>query len=291
MENGKPLVTIFTLVYNTGEHVIPALEAIKAQLYRPVEHVIIDDCSKDDSVGIIEAWIAKNNYACKFIKHQQNKGICYSINEAIREANGKYIFGISDDIMFPDKLVNDVKMLEENPDYGMVHSRTLIRYMDRNEEEPLYYKSSESPNPFRDFLRGKMMISAVTVTYRKEVFSQVGYFDEGGFIEDFDMFLRILSKYKVGHIKRFSVIYCRHPKALSTTNYDKVVKDTFRTMQKWKHLPGYQLDLLYRKQYAFYQTASIDKKAALRYFFPSLLLFWRKMLYAGVYKFLFARSR
>lgn len=291
MENGKPLVTIFTLVYNTGEYVIPALEAIKAQLYQPVEHVIIDDCSKDNSVEIIDDWINKNKYACKFIKHPENKGICYSINEAIREASGKYIFGISDDIMFPDKLVNDIKMLEDNPDYAMVHSRTIIRYMDKNEEEPLYYKTSESSTPFRDFMRGKMMISTATVTYRKEIFSDIGYFDENGFIEDFDMFLRILSKYRVGHIKRFSVIYCRHPKALSNTNYDKVVKDTFRTMEKWRHLPGFQLHLLYRKQYAFYHTAAINKKAALRYFFPSLLLFWRRTLYAGVYKFLFAWNK
>ena len=283
----EPLVTIITLCYNTGKLVLDTMRSIKNQYYKNTEHIIIDDCSKDDSVELINGWIKANKHNCTFICHTENKGICSSVNEALSLSNGKYVFFCGDDLLLPDKIQGDITFLEENPDCAFVHSRSIVRNMATGEETPLYYKNNESQQPFKDFIKGKLAISTVTVVYRRKVFDEVGYYDESFILEDFDMFLRILNKHKIGYRKIFSMIYCRHPGNISATRPNDITADIFRIMKKWSHLPNFAIYQLYRKQLAFYNVADRNKKEALKYLFPSLLLFWRKTLYASLYKFFF----
>src|SRR6188474_3378131 len=102
-EKSLPLVTVFSLVYNTGKYVIEAIESVKANNYPNIQHIIIDDCSYDGvSTELVSDWIKENNYNCTFIKHEKNQGICRTLNEILRLAKGKYIFGVSDDLIMPD---------------------------------------------------------------------------------------------------------------------------------------------------------------------------------------------
>ena len=57
-----PLVTVITLVYNTGKYMPATLASIKNQTYSNIQHIIVDDCSTDDSVNIVEVWLAQNDY-------------------------------------------------------------------------------------------------------------------------------------------------------------------------------------------------------------------------------------
>src|SRR5215475_6675966 len=97
-ENKKdwPLVTAIVLCYNQARFAVECLEAIKAQDYPNLELIINDDASKDDSVAVIERWLAKNpSIPNTFIKSKVNLGICRSLNNAYRLAKGKYIAGIA----------------------------------------------------------------------------------------------------------------------------------------------------------------------------------------------------
>ena len=69
-----PLVSVVTLMYNTGKYVVQTLESVKSQNYPNVYHIIVDDCSSDNSIELVEGWIKQNNYPCHFIKNEKNKG-------------------------------------------------------------------------------------------------------------------------------------------------------------------------------------------------------------------------
>ena len=56
------------------------------------EHIIIDDCSTDNSVKVIENWIKENDYECTFIKHEVNQGICKTLNESIKLPGTFHLF-------------------------------------------------------------------------------------------------------------------------------------------------------------------------------------------------------
>jgi glycosyltransferase involved in cell wall biosynthesis len=114
--NKLPLVTIISPCYNHSKFVIESLESIKNQSYPNIEHIIIDDCSSDDSVKKIEDWITANEYKCVFIKHKMNMGISYTLNKSLKTSKGKYWAGLStDDIAGHDRIEKFVNYLENNP--------------------------------------------------------------------------------------------------------------------------------------------------------------------------------
>ena len=108
-----PLVSAIVLNYNHARFVIDCLDTVKAQDYPNLEIIVNDDASKDDSVALIEAWLAKTNIPHQFIKNKTNQGVCRSLNNTLKIARGKYVSGIAaDDVWLPGKLRTKVEMLE-----------------------------------------------------------------------------------------------------------------------------------------------------------------------------------
>src|SRR5678815_3959281 len=123
MEN-YPLVSVIALCYNHSRYVLECLESIRAQTYKNVQVILLDDFSRDSSVGLIEQWISDHSIEWIFIKHLANKGICKTLNEGMYHATGKYIALIAtDDVWMPDKLHHQVKEMETRPlDVGVLYS-------------------------------------------------------------------------------------------------------------------------------------------------------------------------
>jgi glycosyltransferase involved in cell wall biosynthesis len=285
MESEKPLVTIISLIYNNAHAALSGLEAIRKQVYRPVEHIIFDDCSTDDSAAVVQKWIDDNKYECRFVRHEKNRGICATLNHGIELARGKYLFGITDDEMMPDKLLYDVEMLEANPGYAFVYSKMILRYVDRNEEVKGLYTYSNKL--FYKLLAGQMTIPTPTTTYRLSVFKDVGLFDPSLLFEDYDMFLRILYKHPCGFVDLYTVVYNIHEKSIQLTKEKAFMNEFFRILNKWKHLPRFPYYRRSRHLHTFCHFATKDKREALRHLIPSLPLFWQLRLYKGLARFLF----
>src|SRR5689334_1867763 len=86
-----PLVSILAANYNNARYVLESLESIKQQTYPNIELIIVDDASADNSPQLISDWLKTANIPHKYIVHEQNKGLCSTCNELLRNANGKYI--------------------------------------------------------------------------------------------------------------------------------------------------------------------------------------------------------
>ena len=59
-QTANPLVSTIVLSYNQSRFVLETLESVKAQTYKATQLIIVDDCSSDDSVAIIERWLQEN---------------------------------------------------------------------------------------------------------------------------------------------------------------------------------------------------------------------------------------
>jgi len=116
MSRSLPLVSIVTQVYNTGKEVVEAMESVRSSTYSNWEHILIDDASTDDSVALIESFCSETNYPCTLVKHEVNQGIAATRREIVSLARGEYIATLSDDLLEPDRLSQDVAFLEQHPD-------------------------------------------------------------------------------------------------------------------------------------------------------------------------------
>lgn len=103
--------------YNKGEYIEECLNSIINQNYSDYEIIVIDDCSTDNSLSILEKFNKKYEFIT-LIKHNYNKNGSNTRNEGIEIAKGDYIlFFDSDDILEPNILkICMKKIIETNAD-------------------------------------------------------------------------------------------------------------------------------------------------------------------------------
>lgn len=110
----QPLVSIVMAMYNAEDVVAETLESIFSQTYTNWELIIIDDCSKDNSLKVAKE-TCKNKSNIKIIELKNNSGAAVARNKGIEEANGKYIAFIdSDDMWMRKKLTEQINFMEKS---------------------------------------------------------------------------------------------------------------------------------------------------------------------------------
>ena len=115
-----PLATIVITNYNYADYIGDALESVSLQTYRPLECIVVDDCSTDNSLEVIHNTIktleAKNNGICySVISTEKNSGQLAAFQQGIKNANGVFInFLDADDILFPEFISVHIQAHLEN---------------------------------------------------------------------------------------------------------------------------------------------------------------------------------
>ena len=114
MEN---LVSIIMPTYKCGKYIVESIKSVQAQTYKNWELIVVDDCSGDGTIGVVQD-IQKEDHRIHFFSNARNSGAAVSRNVALREAKGQWIaFLDSDDLWEPTKLEKQIKFMEEN-DYA-----------------------------------------------------------------------------------------------------------------------------------------------------------------------------
>jgi glycosyltransferase involved in cell wall biosynthesis len=111
MEN--PLVSIIIPVYNAERYISRCLDSIAGQSFQPMEVIIVDDGSTDNTSAIVRVYLSK--YPWFKCITQTNKGPGESRNSGIAASRGKYIAFIdADDYITPDFVDVLFNLAEEN---------------------------------------------------------------------------------------------------------------------------------------------------------------------------------
>lgn len=108
------LVSIITPNCNTEKYIGDTIMSVLNQTYENWEMIIVDDCSKDNSITIINKFLKIDN-RIKLVRLKENKGAAVSRNKAISLAKGKFIaFLDSDDLWMPTKLEEQLNFMIHN---------------------------------------------------------------------------------------------------------------------------------------------------------------------------------
>lgn len=110
----KPIVSIITPVYNAYKFLPRLLSSVRNQYGIAYEHILVDDCSQDDSYDFLNN-AGLTDHRIKVIRLKKNSGPVVARNAAIKHASGKYLaFLDADDYWMPNKLSTQVKFMEDN---------------------------------------------------------------------------------------------------------------------------------------------------------------------------------
>jgi alpha-1,3-rhamnosyltransferase len=259
----NPLVSVIIPSYNHERYVEECLYSILLQDYSNFEVIIIDDGSKDNTALVIEG-IAEKHGNVTFLKNELNLGLTATLNKALKHnVRGKYIIQIaSDDKFFEGRIRKQVEFMERHPEFGMAYAKAY--YMDENstplEEVKILKKSGWL---FDDLFLAKFNMPAYTCIYKAEVFEEVGYYDEGAFIEDSEIWYKISKKYQIGFIDTYVAYYRRHNSNMSKRHLE-LYRDTFRRLEKYKDEPKYNLAVSEARKHWFFLLSFSCKKESLK---------------------------
>jgi glycosyltransferase involved in cell wall biosynthesis len=139
----RALVTTIIPVFNRPALLVEAVESVLAQTYRPVEIIIVDDGSTDETPAVADALAGKYDGIVRVI-HIANGGPGCAREAGRIAARGDYIQHLdSDDLLLPRKFEIQVAALESSPDRGAVYGWTRFRRHDGRVEPRPWKRSGE----------------------------------------------------------------------------------------------------------------------------------------------------
>lgn len=110
-------VSVIIPLYNSGEYIEETLKSIIYQSYENIEIIIVNDCSTDNSMFVVEKILKESNRKFCVKSNRKNLGQAYSRNIGIEEANGEWIlFMDSDDILQSNAIEEIVNTLHQRRD-------------------------------------------------------------------------------------------------------------------------------------------------------------------------------
>ena len=136
MEN-KPLVSICIPAYN-GEHLITrALDSCLKQTYQNLEILVIDDCSKDNTIEVVKEY-QKRSDKIRLIANEVNLGASKNLLKTFQEASGVFVQHIGQDDWLDENYIEEkVRAFDENPNVAFVGNP--MKAYEKNEKDEIVY--------------------------------------------------------------------------------------------------------------------------------------------------------
>lgn len=207
----KNKISVIIPTYNRQYLLERALHSVFHQSLPAAEIIVIDDGSTDGSAELIPSRFPGVCYI-----RQEHRGVSHARNHGIEKATGEWIaFLDSDDEWLPKKLEAQVKALRENPRYRICHTDEI--WIRRGRRVNPKKKHAKHGGYIFQHCLPLCIISPSSVMIHRSVFDDVGLFDESlPACEDYDMWLRICSRYPVLYIDTPLIIkYGGHSDQLS----------------------------------------------------------------------------
>lgn len=185
MEN---IISVIVVTYNQEKTIARTLDSIlMQQCHLPIEIVIGEDCSTDDTYKICKDYQSKHPDLIHLISNKQNKGVQDNYFDCMLAAKGKYIADCAGDDFWTDplKLEKEVCLLEQYPEVNLVH--TNWNYYNENDGSTTSSGQQPFPSPIthgHDMLQtiltqtNRPVVHLCTSLYRKDIILQALKDDE-----------------------------------------------------------------------------------------------------------------
>jgi glycosyltransferase involved in cell wall biosynthesis len=210
----RPLVSVIVPVYNGAEFLREALASVVAQDYAPMEIIVIDDGSTDETAQVAQAFVKQSSVPVQYV-YQENRGPAAARNHGLKLARGDLIaFQDADDVWMPDKLSSQISCLKTYPDIQYVVCR--VRFF--------LGTGCQAPPGFRSgwLTREPVAYLMQALLARRQLFDQIGQFDPAlSPADDVDWFARVFDSDIPGYVVPRVLLHKRiHDANISHTALD-----------------------------------------------------------------------
>ena len=218
------LISIIMAAYNAEKTIELAIESVLNQTYSNFELLVINDCSKDRTAKLVEAFSAKDNRV-RLISNEKNCGVSFTREHGLEEAKGAWIAVLdSDDAWAPEKLEKQIE-LQNRTNADLLFTGSA--FMDSDGRPIDWYLHAPEEVTYRQLLK-QNILSNSSALVRKELYAK--YYAVGdGMHEDFAIWLSILKEGKKAYGVDEPLLIYRIAKSSKSGNKVKAAKMNWNT--------------------------------------------------------------
>ncbi|ESJ94577.1 glycosyltransferase [Acinetobacter lwoffii] len=180
------------------------------QILKPNEIVIVLDGPVDYELQeCIATWQNKIESVLKIVPLQKNIGLGKALNEGLKHCSYEWVFRMdTDDICTPDRFQKQVDFIMSNPDTVLFGGQVLE--FDQNPDDSAVIKTVPTTHEdIKKFAKNRCPFNHMTVAYKKSVIMKLGGYQHHLFMEDYNLWLRIIGAgYEVANLEDV-VLYAR----------------------------------------------------------------------------------
>jgi glycosyltransferase involved in cell wall biosynthesis len=218
MKTPAPCVSVIIPTFNRVKLLKETVQSVRNQTFRDFEIIVVNDGSSDGTKEWLDSQMDVRAV------HQNNQGIARSRNNGAAKARGTWFsFLDHDDLWAPEKLEVQVRFAREHPEIGLIatkHVRLGSSYRIPRKSRWIY----------GDLLAkeyGESFIHTSSVMIRRDTFAAVGGFPPRyRFADEFDVWLKIASRYPIGYFGH-PLVFIRFYEANTSHNRVGVRSDTY----------------------------------------------------------------
>ena len=247
-------LTFAICVYNAEKYIKETLESVMAQTMQDFHLLIVNDCSTDNSVAIIEQFFTKHQRQVEIISFEKNCGIGYARHYAERKATTRYMMFLdADDVLLPNAIETMYRKITSDNDLMAVGC--YLEYVNEKSKKiggGLFLGEKTKEGFYEKAKNRKLIFMQPTAIYDRELALSVGGYVVDGYsegkpryqdyCEDLDLWTRMSDIYTQGKaIIVVPEVLCKYRKignGLSANSYNMILKMRYTKQNLLKRRNG-----------------------------------------------------
>ncbi|MDO7844633.1 glycosyltransferase family 2 protein [Sphingomonas immobilis] len=215
-----PTISVLMAIYNGASLVPETIASLQAQTFTDWELIVVDDCSADDSIAVVEAI---GDSRIRVTRQAENGGVVLARNAAFAQARGRYIAALDhDDLCKPTRFAKQVAYLDTNPETVLLGTAADI--LDDGAILPPTLAPVTTPSVIEWLLKIENPLVWSSVMMRADAARAMGVFMRPELIcaEDYDLYHRIARHGTIARLDEELMTYRRVRGSLSQSRADEV---------------------------------------------------------------------
>ncbi len=194
----RPLLSIVIPSYNQGKYIRATIDSILSQTYRPLQIIVMDGASKDETVAVLESYAAHPELEWT---SERDSGVVEAVNKGFARVRGDLVaIQSSDDCYLPGALATVVAAFGDDPQLGLLYGDTVK--VNAFGEELARHRIG--PYSLLNLLRMRTWIPQPSAFFRRELLEALGGWDDRiPYSPDTDLWLRMAFRTKVRKLDEY----------------------------------------------------------------------------------------
>src|SRR5258708_9830694 len=201
-----------------------------------VEVVVVDDASTDETAAL-----CRELTGIKYVRVDRNQRVAGARNLGLLVCSGEYItFLDDDDVRLPGSLEGQIKLLEANPEAGLIYGQAILVDQTGKSTNQRYPLVCPQGDVLWELL-GRNFIPCGTAVFRRSCLNRIGLLDQSlAGLDDWDLWIRIAELYSILALEE-PVLWCRQSTPASLQGTSAAALIVSRSVEQfqgtWQNLP------------------------------------------------------